>query len=194
MSVQLKTIALTADEILQELITGSLSQILGTGCELISGRLPFEGNHLLCRDTEGRPTVVTWDGRDGGRALLAGLAAIAGLSDHRGLLYRLYPALFAGGPRQTDPALRGEEFRLVLLAARAPPGTAYLARACPALTVHTFRVLEVGGEIGLLIDPQPAAGPAGDDPSPPAPDMGFRSGDSDPPALSAAEARHFDHI
>jgi hypothetical protein len=194
MSVQLKTIALTSDEILQELITGSLPQVLGAGCELIANRLPFEGNHLLCRDAEGRPVVVTWDGRDGGRALLAGLAAVAGLSDHRGLLYHLYPALFAGGPRYAGPVFDGEEFRLALLAAKAPPGAAWLARACPALSVYTFRVLEVGGEIGLLIEPRSVAGQGGDDLSPSTPDMGFRSGDTDPPALSAAEARYFDHI
>jgi hypothetical protein len=194
MSVQMKAIALTSDEILQELITDSLPQVLGAACELISHRLPFEGNHLLCRDAEGQPTVVTWDGRDGGRALLAGLTAIAGLSENRGLLYRLYPALFAGGPRHTGPVSRGEEFRLVLLCAKAPPGASYLARAFPALTVHTFRVLEAGGEIGLLIDPPLCgAGPAGDDLTPSAPDPVFRGGDSDPPALTATEARYFDN-
>lgn len=192
MSVQLKTIALTSDEILRELLTDSLPHILGESCEVITHDLPFEGRHILCLDAERRPALVAYDGRDGGRALLAGLAAIEGLCDNRGMLYRLYPGLFSGHSRQAGPAFRSEDLRLVVLAPRALPGVAYLRQAFPALTVCTFRILEVDGKIGLLIETAPHAvdgTTAGGDGPPPAP---FRAGVPQEPALTAEEARYFE--
>lgn len=194
MSVQLKTIALTSDEILQELITDALPHLLGEACEVITHDLPFEGRHILCLDADRRPTLVAYDGRDGGRALLTGLAVIGGLCDNRGMLYRLYPALFRGNPSQAGAIFRSENLRLVVLAPRALPGVAYLKQAFPALSTWTFRILEVDGTVGLLIEAA-ALGtghlPAAADtlPQPPAP---FRSGAAEDTALTAQEERHFD--
>lgn len=192
MGIQLKTIALTSDEILQELVTDTLPQILGESFELITNDLPFEGNHLLCLDADKHPAVVSYDGRDGGRALLAGLAVIEGLSDNRGMLYRLYPALFRGHPPGNGAGFRSEDLRLIVLAPLALPGMAYLKHAFPALTARTFRILEVDGNIGLLIEaPQHDAGDVAAGTDVPAPVAPFRSGISEEPTLSAQEERYF---
>jgi hypothetical protein len=192
MSVRLRTIALTSDEILQELITDSLPHILGESCEVITHELPFEGHHILCLDAEQHPTLVAYDGRDGGRALLAGLAVIDGLCDNRGMLYRLYPALFRGHAHHSGAIFRSEELRLVILAPRALPGVAYLKHAFPALTTRTFRILEVDGNIGLLIEaPQHGTGDIPADTGVPAPAAPFRSGIAEDTTLSAQEERYF---
>lgn len=151
MSMHLKTVSLTSDEILQELVTGSLSNILGESYEVISDNLPFDGHHFLALNAERRPVMIAYDSRDGGRALLAGLAAIEGLSDNRAMLYRLYPALFRG-KRENSAIFRVEDMQLIVLAPKAPPGGAYLRHAFHNLAVFTFRILEVDGKIGLLIE------------------------------------------
>lgn len=151
MSIHLRTVALTSDEILRELVTDSLTNILGEGHEVISDKLPFDGHHILALNCERRPVLLVWDSRDGGRALLAGLTAIEGLSDNRAMLYRLYPALFRGN-RDNSAIFRVEDMELVILAPKAPPGGSYLRQAFANLSVHTFRILEVDGKIGLLIE------------------------------------------
>lgn len=183
MNVRLRDLTLTTDEILRELIAESLPQVLGEGCRLISDDLPFEGRHLLCLDAAGRPALVTWDGRDAGRALLAGLAVIDGLSANRGLLYRLFPALFHGQPHGT--ALRSEDLRLVVLAPRALPGAAYLQQAFPALSARSFRIVEVDERLGLLLEPPPA----GTETPPASP---FRADAPEEPLLSGPEAHFFE--
>ena len=192
MNIRLRELALTTDEILRELIAESLPQVLGEGCQRIGDDLPFEGRHLLCLDAAGRPAVVAWDGRDAGRALLAGLAVIEGLSANRGLLYRLCPALFHGHAPH-GAAFRSEDLRLVVLAPRALPAAAYLQQAFPALSARTFRLLEVDGRIGLLLESAPAgtepAPVAVDTAPPPAP---FRADAPGTPVLSGAEAHHFE--
>jgi hypothetical protein len=155
MSMHLRTLPLTSDEILKELVAGSLPNIFGESFEVISDNLPFEGNHILALDSARRPTIISYDTRDGGRALLSGLAVIEGLTDNRAMLYRLYPALFRGN-QQAGSIFRVEEMRLVVLASNPPPGGAYLAHAFRSLTVYTFRILEIDGKIGLLIEsPRP---------------------------------------
>lgn len=195
MSIQLRTIDLTSDEILKELVTDSLPHILGKSFEVISSNMPFEGNHILCLDSGKNPAVVTYDGRDGGRALLAGLAAIEELSDNRGMLFRLYPALFRGDPQRNNSIFRNESIRLIILSSKAPPGMAYLGHAFPSLTVHTFRVLEVDGRIGLLIEP-PQGHTNGasktNELSMPPPGPAFRAGDLVNAALSREEQRYFE--
>ncbi len=151
MSIHLKTVSLTSDEILKELVTDSLPNILGESHEVISDNLPFEGHHILALNAERRPVMIAYDSRDGGRALLAGLAAIEGLSDNRAMLYRLYPALFRGN-RESSAIFRVEDMQLVVLAPKAPPGGAYLRHAFHNLAAFTFRILEVDGKIGLLIE------------------------------------------
>lgn len=151
MSIHLRTVALTSDEILRELVTDSLTSILGEGHEIISDNLPFDGHHILALNSERRPVLLAYDSRDGGRALLAGLAAIDGLSDNRAMLYRLYPALFRGN-RDSSAIFRIEDMQLAVLAPKALPGGHYLRQAFRNLSIHTFRILEVDGKIGLLIE------------------------------------------
>ncbi|MGE0370500.1 MAG: hypothetical protein AB7Q01_01285 [Gammaproteobacteria bacterium] len=191
MGIQLKSIALTSDQILRELISDSLPHILGAGCTVVSNDLPFDGNHLLCLDADRRPVLVTFDARDGGRALLAALAAIEGLSDNRGMLYRLYPALFQRDPPHRGAVFRSEDLRLVVLSPQAPPAAAYLAHAFPALSAQTFRILEVDGDIGVLIEPAlRGTVPAGA--VPPETSAPFRSGPESVVELTAQEERHFE--
>jgi len=194
MSVQLKNVPLTSDEILKELVIDSLPNILGEPFELITDNLPFEGNQILALNAEQRPTVISYDSRDGGRALLAGLGAIESLSDNRAVLLRLYPALFRGQRNNSSSGIfRLEEVRLVVLSPKAPPGGAYLRHAFRALTTFTFRTLEVEGNIGLLIEPEqyPAPGAGGDLLSTlprSAPRPAFRSGSA---PLSPEEESYF---
>lgn len=186
MGMRLKTLALTSEQILRELIVDALPQVLGEESSVVSDDLPFEGRHLLCLDANRRPALVSFDARDGGRALLAGLLAVERLGDNRGLLYRLYPALFQGD----GGTLADGDLRLVLLAPEAPPGMGYLARAFPALSVYTFRVLDIGGEIGLLIDPV-ASGQRADKRMPATQTAPFRCGLDAGQQLSAEEERYF---
>lgn len=152
MSVHLKPAPLTSDEILKELVIDSLPHVLGESYEIITNNLPFDGNHILALDAHGQPSVITYDSRDGGRALLAGLAVIEGLADNRAMLYRLYPALFRGDHHQSA-IFRIEEVRLILLSPTPPPGGVYLEQALRFITAYTFRALEVEGTFGLLIEP-----------------------------------------
>lgn len=151
MSIHLRTVTLTSDEILKELVADSLTNVLGESHEVVSDSLPFDGHHILALNAERRPVLIAWDGRDGGRALLAGLAAIEGLSDNRAMLYRLYPALFRGS-RDSSAIFRIEDMQLIVLAPKPPPGGSYLRQAFHNLTVYAFRILEVDGKIGLLIE------------------------------------------
>jgi hypothetical protein len=188
MSMHLRTVSLTSDEILKELVSDSLPQILGASFEIISDNLPFEGNHVLALNSERQPTVVSYDARDGGRALLSGLAVIDGLTDNRAMLYRLYPALFRG-TQQNGSIFRVEEMRLAVLSSKPPPGGAYLEHAFRSLSIYTFRILEIDGKIGLLIE-NPRLGESGTvNPFPrSSPKTTFRVGGT---ALSAEEENHF---
>lgn len=190
MSPQLRPVSLTADEILEELVTDSLPNILGSPHEVIASSLPFEGNHILALDAAQRPTLVSYDGRDGGRALLTGLGVLEGLTENRAIFCRLYPGLFTKGGGD-GPMFRIEDVRLITLSPTPPPGGVHLQQALPSLYPHTFRLLEVDGEIGLLLEaPLPRAQMAGTsgETAPPAPKAPFRTGTT---ALSAEEERYF---
>lgn len=190
MRPQLKPVTLTPSDILNELIVDSLGNVLGVNHEVIASSLPFDGNHILAVDAGRRPILVSYDGRDGGRALLAGLGVIEGLMQNRALLYRLYPALFTRSDG-SGAIFAMEDVRLVILAPAPPPGAAYLRRTLPGLRVHTFRTLEINGEIGLLVEPSPpgAATPAPDADAPTeTPETVFRSGR---PVLSDEEEDYF---
>jgi hypothetical protein len=151
MSVYVKPITVESDDILIELARDSLEGILGTGYELVADNLPFDGNQILALDAERRPVIVSCDLRDGGRALLYGLAAMEGLAGHRAMLYRLYPTLFRSGTERGS-IFRLEDARLIVLAPKRPPGGYYLDNAFPFLSIYTFRTVQVGDQLGLLIE------------------------------------------
>lgn len=190
MSLQLRSVQLTPDDILKELIMDVLPSVLDGPHEVIASSLPFEGSHILALDAGRGPTVVSYDGRDGGRALLAGLGAIEGLADNRALLYRLYPGLF-GGSLGGGAVFRIEAVHLITLAPTPPPGGVYLERALPLLSAYTFRILEIRGDVGLLLEACPCrrettavtGGLSAIAPASP-----FRTGGT---ALSAEEERYF---
>lgn len=151
MTIRLKTLPLTSDEILKELVRDSLPNLLGDKHELISDNLPFEGHHILALNADRKPVLVTYDSRDGGRALLSGLAAAERLSENRAMLYRLYPSLFRGSS-DSSAIFRIEDLHLVILAPKPPPGGAYLYKSFRNLTTRSFRILEVDDKIGLLLE------------------------------------------
>lgn len=189
MSPQLKPVQLTPDDILHELVLDSLPDILGNPHKVIAPTLPFEGNHVLALDARQRPAIVGYHARDGGRALLAGLAVLDALADNRAILYRLYPKLFSRNDGGTMFSI--DDVRLILLSPAPLPGGSYLARTLPSLTVHTFRTVEIAGEIGLLLDaasPGPGAGRTDADAPKPAPGAAFRRGGT---TLSEEEERYF---
>ncbi|MCC6207728.1 MAG: hypothetical protein IT488_06215 [Gammaproteobacteria bacterium] len=188
MGMRIKTLTLTSGQILRELIVDALPQILGEDFSIVSADLPFDGSLMLCLDAKRHPALVAFDARDSGRALLAALRAVERLGDNRGMLFRLYPALFPDNGRHFPE----NELRLVLLAPEAPPGTAYLARAFPALSAYTFRILEIDGNLGLLVDPAATdTGRIEDGVPPETPCAPFRCGLDPGQALSAQEERHF---
>lgn len=154
MRPQIKPISLSSDDILIELVRDSLDHLLTSGYEVVAENLPFDGQHLLVLDHEHRPVIVSCDLRDGGRALLHGLAVVEGLTGHRGLLYRLYPSLFGTDPERRF-IFRQDDARLIVLAPRRPPGGRYLHRAFPFLSIYTFQTLQVGDQVGLLIEAAP---------------------------------------
>jgi len=151
MSLYVKPIEIDSDDILTELVRDSLGSILGDRYELVADNIPFEGNHILALDTDHRPVVVSCDRREGGRALLSGLAVMEGLAGHRAMLYRLYPKLFRTGTERGS-IFRLEDARLMVLAPKRPPGGYYLDKAFPFLSLFTFRTLQVGDKMGLLIE------------------------------------------
>ena len=190
MSSQLRPLSLTADEILYKLVRDSLPNILGSSHEVIASNLPFEGNHILALDATQQPALVSYDGRDGGRALLTGLGVLEGLTENQAILCRLYPGLF--NENGSDGLTFGiEDVRLITLSPTPPPGGVHLQRALPFLCPYTFRLLEVDGEIALLLEaPLPWAETAGTrgETAPAAPRATFRTGAT---ALSAEEERYF---
>jgi hypothetical protein len=191
MSSQLRPLSLTADEILDKLVRDSLPNILGSPHKVIASNLPFEGNHILTLDAAQRPALVSYDGRDGGRALLTGLGVLEGLTENQAILCRrLYPGLFTKSGSD-GPMFGIEDVRLITLSPTPPPGGAHLQRALPSLYPYTFRLLEVDGEIALLLEaPLPWAETAGTrgETAPAAPRATFRTGAT---ALSAEEERYF---
>ncbi len=150
--MHIRQIPLSTSQLLLELVQESLDHILGTGHTLISNKLPYAGHHLLALDPQDTPCLLSCDNRDGGHALLSALAAMEGLAENRGWLYRLYPGMFRNDG-QHGSTLRLESMRLIILAPTAPPGGDYLYRAFPRLDCFLTHALEINGEIGLYIEP-----------------------------------------
>ncbi|MFQ5471196.1 MAG: hypothetical protein ACE5EH_13010 [Gammaproteobacteria bacterium] len=148
--MKIQTIPLSSNEILQELITQSLEELLGQSFNVISNNLPYTGNHILAMDSCNRPTLISYDNRDGGQALLSGLAAMDGLTNDRAWLYKVYPSLFNDNPNST---LNINDIQLNLLSPTAPPGAVYLSKQIKNLNVYLFNCFLLNGEYGLLIEP-----------------------------------------
>jgi hypothetical protein len=143
---------LDSNKDLHELVLQSMDQILGTSYEIITDKLPFDGNHILALDEERKPVVITYDNDDSGKALLSGIAVLEKLMSSRELLYRLYPRL-AEITSSDDPMLSIEDILLIILAPQAIPGAHYLTRLLPNVSVYTHHTLKINDDVGLLIEP-----------------------------------------
>jgi len=154
MTVHILPASLTTDEALHELIIQSLDEILGPNNELIAPRLPFDGYHLLAIDKDHKLAIISYDNKDGGKALLSGIAALEKFNASRALLYRLYPRLSEITTLNED-ALSIENTRLIILAPQTIAGTRYLMQLLPNVSVFTYHALQINDDIGLLIEPSP---------------------------------------
>lgn len=149
-SLNIKSIPVTSDYDLLELITDALPNILGSSYELVSDDLPFDGSHILALDGKRQPCVVSCDKHDGERALQSGLSVLDGLSEHRAIFRRLYPNVFN---HHNQSQLCIEDTHLIVLSPRPPPAASYLSHALSQLSFYTFRALQIDDRTGLLIEP-----------------------------------------
>lgn len=131
---------------------------------LLDDAFPVPGDVLLALDAARRPTLVSM-GADPAAVLLAGLRAADMVAQQEPWLYRLYPAL----REAVLPA------RLIALAPQSPPGARTWLAALADVMIYTFRVVQVKGEYGLLLDKirvaanhERRAAPVALKPSPPA--------------------------
>ena len=152
MTLNIQPSTLRSNEDLRELLIQSMEKILGASYEIIATDLPFEGNHILAMDEENKPVVITYDKDDGGKALLSGIAALEKLTSDSKLIYRLYPRLTEISP-SSNGLLTMEDILLIILSPREVPGTAYLNKLLPNISVHTFHALKINDDIGLYIVP-----------------------------------------
>jgi len=149
--MQIHSTTLDSNEDLHELVIQSMDQILGATYEVISAKLPFEGNHILVLDEENKPIVISYDNDDGGKALLSGIGVLEKLIINKELLYHLYPRL-AEIMSSNDDVLSIEDILLIILAPRPIPGAHYLTKLLPNVSVYTHHTLKINDEIGLLIE------------------------------------------
>ena len=149
-SLNIDTITLTSNDILQELVYQSLDRIIGGLHHVIARDLPVNGHHVLATDKQRRPVLVTFDPADGGRAFLSAMSALEHLQGNRAWLFRLYPSLFEQN-QSTPHAIRLEDMRLILVAPEAPPGSILLRKMIPQLDIMTYQAISINGEIGLLL-------------------------------------------
>ena len=150
MSPNIKSIPITSDDNLLELVTDALPNILGSSYELVSDDLPFDGNHILALNAKKQPCVISCDKHDGESALLSGLSVLEGLSEHRAIFQRLYPGVFNS---HDQPQFRIEDTHLIVLSPNPRPAGAYLSHTLSHLTCYTFRALQIDDRTGLLIEP-----------------------------------------
>jgi len=152
MSIHITNTTSISSDILQELVFQSLDRIIGSSHTIITGDLPYPGQHILALDQDKQPTLISYDLHDSGRALLSGLSAMDGLVNNRSWLYRLYPALFSDKLNQ-NAALRIGDIKLAILSPEPIPGNLYIAMTMPNISMYTFQTLDADNNIGLLIEP-----------------------------------------
>jgi len=152
MNIHITNTSSISNDILQELVFQSLDRVIGSPHTIITGDLPYPGQHILALDQDKQPTLVSYDLHDSGRALLSGLSAMDGLVHNRSWLYRLYPALFSDQLNQ-NAALRIGDIKLAILSPEPIPGNLYIAMTLPNISMYTFQTLHADNNIGLLIEP-----------------------------------------
>lgn len=150
LAIKIDPAALLSNDILQELIFQSIDRLIGKPHTIITRDLPFGDHYILAQNAQKQVALITFDLTDGGRALLAALAGLDHLKQHRAWLFRLYPSLFEERSGQ-QRALRVEDIQIIVVAPKPPPGHELLCKAMPQLSLFTFQALEIDGEIGLLL-------------------------------------------
>jgi len=181
MSLEISSVRISSDDVLDELVLQSLDKIIGKPHRLIARDLPFNiGHAMLAINRHEQPTLIIVDQHDGGQALLKGLKVLEAMEKHRACMFKMYPKLF--GNKQH--ALRSDDIHLYLMAPTPPPGGNYLQRTFIRLHIRTYQPLLINGEPGLLIDePQPTT--STHNPT----DDRFRTGTA---TLNPDEAAYFD--
>lgn len=147
MPLQLRPEPLPEGPELRDMALEALDAVLGP-TTVLARSAPLEGEPALVLDGQGAVVVVTIDGTDGARALMAGLKALDGLAAAAPWMARTLPDL----PEGTSLA----NARLLVLAPTAPPGLARLG-APTQVAAAEIRAVRVGEEVGLLIAPVAAA-------------------------------------
>jgi hypothetical protein len=121
---------------MRDLVAEGLAELLGEGSRLWDEMPPVDERCLGAIDGRGELVLVSFDAAESERALLAGLRCMGELtSDLAVRLLRLY----------SRPA------QLLVLGPSVPPAAALLA-ARGLVRWGVVRVVDVNGELGLLVD------------------------------------------
>ena len=157
MSLNIKSVVITSDDDLRELVTDALADILGDAYELVNDDMPLEGNHILALSANKQPHIIVFDKHDGVHAMLSGLSVLETLSKNsvtmqrmNALIQRLHPDAFNGNKQSQ---FRIENTHLIVLSPNPPPCGTYLSQALSHLSFYTFQAWQVEDKTGLLIEP-----------------------------------------
>lgn len=162
MKLQIQNVASRDNEQLRTLLIDAIDELVGQQSRLLEAKLPWDGHPLLLADAEGHPVLVSFDLANSQAALVNGLVATEQLSAALPWINQVYEPL---GQLQKPP-------RLVIVSPEPPPGSTALLANCPNLLLFNFRILNINGETGLLLErtagtrpaeepaPEPKAAPA----------------------------------
>lgn len=156
MNLNLKSVTITSDDELLELVTDALPDILGDAYEIVNNELPFTGNHILVLDGKKQPFVISFDKHDGTHALMSGLSVLEGLSRNQAKMQRLQTMINRLHPDADSDShfqFRIDRAHLIVLSPNPPAGGTYLGNSLNNLSFYTFHALQVDDRTGLLIEP-----------------------------------------
>ena len=138
MTLKIQTVSDITTDQLHSLIVDNLPALVGDGSEIWE-IVPHIGQHSIAAvDLDEDVTVISFHPSDSEQALLAGLSALDHLNDQ-------VASLLLGDYRKPS--------RLLVLSPTPPPGIHTLAQ-CGQVDARTFKVIEINGEQGLLLEPQ----------------------------------------
>ena len=150
MKLQIQNVASRDNEQLRTLLIDAVDELVGQQSRLLEAKLPWDGHPLLLADAEGHPVLVSFDLANSQAALVNGLVATEQLSAALPWINQVYEPL---RQLQKPP-------RLVIVSTEPPPGSTALLANCPNLSLFNFRILNINGETGLLLERTAGARPA----------------------------------
>lgn len=142
MKLQIQNVASRDNEQLRTLLIDAVDELVGQQSRLLEAKLPWDGHPLLLADAEGHPVLVSFDLANSQAALVNGLVATEQLSAALPWINQVYEPL---RQLQKPP-------RLVIVSTEPPPGSTALLANCPNLSLFNFRILNINGETGLLLE------------------------------------------